>query len=221
MIDELNIKNPDIFIKDCTDESFTKYGRVLPSDSFQEACSYLKNIEIPETGNSYIADDVNFKAFLSNTDSFDDVFGSMPIQYGYVNGNNSSLNALEYHKSSEMNIAVSPIVLFLGRTTDIIDNVYNSERLEAFYIPAGTTVELYPLVLHYSPCKVTSEGFRCGVILPKNTNVNFIESKNKMSKEDHLLFKTNKWLLAHFENKPLIEKGAHPGLQGTNYKIIL
>ena len=33
-------------------------------------------------------------------------FGGLPIQIGYCNGDNRKLNGLEYHRSSEINIAV-------------------------------------------------------------------------------------------------------------------
>ena len=41
-------------------------------------------------------------------------FGEMEIQIGYCNGHNSMLNALEYHKSSEINVAATDAVLLLG-----------------------------------------------------------------------------------------------------------
>lgn len=44
------------------------------------------------------------------------VYGELPIQIGYCNGHNSKLNALEYHRSSEVNVAVTDIILFLGQS---------------------------------------------------------------------------------------------------------
>ena len=34
-------------------------------------------------------------------------FGGLPVQIGYCNGSNVKLNALEYHRSSEIDIAVT------------------------------------------------------------------------------------------------------------------
>ena len=33
-------------------------------------------------------------------------YGELPIQIGYCNGKNYKLNALEYHRSSEIDVAV-------------------------------------------------------------------------------------------------------------------
>lgn len=219
MIEKLNLMNLDINIKDLTDSSFAKYGKVIPSQRFEKALEYIGTLDIPTEGNNYVANDSKLETIEIHNEVYNDLFGYMPIQYGFVNGQNSLLNALEYHKSTEINIAHSPMVLFLGLASDIDNNEYNSELLEAFYIPAGTVVELFPRTLHFAPCKVVNEGFRCGVILPRDTNVDFVSPSKKNTEEDQLLFKTNKWILAHVENKALIEKGAHPGLRGTNYKI--
>jgi len=219
MIDILNKKNPNINIQKYTSKAFRKYCKVLSSDLFDEAFVYLNTLDIPEEGNRYVAHDELFESSLCDVSPYNDVYGNMPIQFGYVNGQNLHLNALEYHKSSEINIAVSPMILFLGHSNDIHDNTIDSGVLEAFFIPKNTVFEIKPGVLHFSPCKVEEKGFRCGVILPKHTNVEFINAKNKGSLEDKLLFKTNKWLLSHADNKTLIDKGAYPGITGLNYKI--
>ena len=60
------------------------------------------------------------------------------------------LNALEYHRSSEANVAVTDIILLLGQQSDITEDfTYDTAQLEAFFIPAGTAVELYATTLHY------------------------------------------------------------------------
>ena len=57
----------------------------------------------------------------------------LPIQIGYCNGDNRKLNGLEYHRSSEINIAVNNLVLLLGREQDIeADDTYDTSRVEAF-----------------------------------------------------------------------------------------
>jgi hypothetical protein len=40
-----------------------------------------------------------------------------------------------------------------------------------------------------------------------------IEPKNKM------LFRKNKWIIAHVENETLINRGVVAGITGTNYEI--
>ena len=68
--------------------------------------------------------------------------------------------------------------------------------MEAFLIPAGTTIEVYATTLHYAPCNVAASGFKCVVVLPKGTNTD-ITLEEKHTPEDDLLFARNKWLLSH------------------------
>lgn len=219
MISILNNMNSELHIRNVTDERFKKYGRILDSKLFEDAFLYLNDLSIPITGNEYIAHDQHFQDSLVSTAVYDDVFGYVDLQFGYVNGKNEYLNALEYHKSSEINICATPLVLFLGVVHDITKEGYDSKNLEVFYIPKGTVIELHPGVLHFSPCRVNDEGFRCGVILPMGTNQDFVKSTYRIFQENELLFKNNKWLIAHFENETLLAKGAYPGLHGKNYKI--
>ena len=41
-------------------------------------------------------------------------YGGLEIQIGYCNGNNKKLNAVEYHRSSELDIAVDDLILDLA-----------------------------------------------------------------------------------------------------------
>jgi hypothetical protein len=218
MLQELNKKNTDFQVKNITDIRFQKYGRVIANDSYQNLIQYIDLLSVPESGNQYIADDPLLNR-IGEESSANDIFGGIPLQYGFVNGNNTKVNSLEYHKSSEINIAVTPLVLFLGKTEDIIRNIYDTKNLEVFFLPKDTVVELYPNTLHFSPCKVMDEGFKCGVILPKGTNVDFKKPIHNSSEEDQLLFKTNKWLLAHKEHQAFVAQGARIGLTGINYVL--
>lgn len=220
MLEELRKKNEDLTFYDVNDEQFKKFGRVLQNDQFVDAIDYLEHqTDIPSHGNQYIAHEESFEKALNTTDSYEEVFGNIRLQYGYVNGQNQMLNALEYHKSPEINIAVSPFVLLLGLPSDIHDNTYDTSQVTAFYVPKGTVFEIFPLTLHFSPCKVNDTGFKCGVILPYSTNMEFVKSNILNQNGDRLLFKTNKWLLCHQEHQKFVELGAYIGLQGKNYKI--
>jgi hypothetical protein len=220
MLEILREKNPQLNILDIFDPAFSKYGRVLKFDHFTESAKYLeKNTAIPERANNYVANDSNLRNYLNDTSPFHNLFGGLELQYGYVNGHNQHLNALEYHKTSEVNIAVTPLVLLLGLASEISDNKFDTKHLSSFYLPRYTAIELFPRTLHFSPCKVEEKGFICGVILPKGTNINFEEVKTIYTKEDKLLFKTNKWLIGHKDNINLNNTKAHIGIIGPNYKI--
>lgn len=219
MLDYLRQKNPSLKIFSVTDPCFNQFGKVLDMNDFIQVSKYINaKTSMPESGNLYVAHDEDFALSILNKDIYKDIYGDMPIEFGYVNGFNSQLNALEYHKSSEINVALSPLVLMLGHFEDIKEKHYDSSQLVAFYIPENTAIEIYPKILHFSPCKVLDSGFKCAVILPYGTNMNFIKPSSSYE-ENTYLFKTNKWLLSHQENKRMIELGAYIGLTGINYEI--
>lgn len=143
-------------------------------------------------------------------------YGGLPIQVGYCNGYNKKLNAVEYHRSSEVDIAQSDLILLLGRQQDIeADHTYDTAKIEAFYMPAGTAVELYATTLHYAPCSAGEEGFRCVIVLPKDTNLE-LDFEPRKDGEDKLITAKNKWLIAHEDAKIA---GAFCGLKGENITL--
>lgn len=94
-------------------------------------------------------------------------YGDMPIEVGYCNGRNTTWNGFEYHKGSEINVAVTDFMLILGHVWQIEDNTYRFENAKVFFVPKGTAVEMYQTTLHLSPCRVCDAGFKGVVILPR------------------------------------------------------
>ena len=127
-------------MKNITDESFKKYGRILNLDTTEFVETMLKKDSIPE-GTAYVASDP--------------VYGDVPIEFGYCNGRNNKLNAVEYHRCSEIDIAATDLILMLGLQQDINydNNTYETSKIEQFFIPAGTAVELYATTLHFAPSR--------------------------------------------------------------------
>lgn len=198
---------------DVRDKRFAVYGRILDGldcgDMFDAAAAQ----RIPEQ-TEYIACLPSLQQCKSLEVIENEIFGGMAVQAGYCFGHNSSLDAVEYHKCSEVNAAVTDLVLLLGREQDIEpDSTYDTGRLEAFFVPAGTVMEVYGTTLHYAPCQVSEKGFGWIVILPEGTNTELGRRP-----EDKLLYARNKWLIAHEEAG--IE-GAFAGLRGENLKVIL
>lgn len=113
-------------------------------------------------------------------------------------------------------MAQTDMILILGKEQDIEeDGTYDTGKMEAFLVPAGTVIEVYATTLHYAPCNVNGNKFRAAVILPKGTNTDAPAAQNN-TKEDKLLFARNKWLIAHEEAG--IE-GAFVGLKGANLSV--
>ena len=66
----------------------------------------------------------------------DEVFGELPIEIGYCNGNNYALDALEYHRSSEVDIAVTDLIIMVGMQQDITEDFqYDTSKVELFLDP--------------------------------------------------------------------------------------
>ena len=95
------------------------------------------------------------------------------------------------------------------------DFTYETSKVEAFLVPAGTGIEIYGTTLHYAPCGVDGNGFKAIVVLPQGTNTDLMTCHTK-SYDDKLLTAKNKWLIAHEEAG--IE-GAVCGLKGENIDL--
>lgn len=202
-------------IKKVTDAAFKKYGRVVDNIDFSELLKKLEETPCPE--------DVVYEPsvkMLEELPVFDEIqtkaYGELPIQIGYCNGHNYQLNALEYHRSSELNVACTDAVLLVGWQPDIAeDGTYDTSLVEAFLVPKGTTVEVYATTLHYAPCCAGEGGFRVGIVLPKDTNLPL--DKEHAGGEDSRITARNKWLLGHPEGG--LPEGSPMGLVGANICI--
>lgn len=206
-----------IQIQKVTDESFRKYGRILTGEyDVTELIDKMQETECPSDAVIYIPSDSQIEKLPIMKDFTDSLYGGLPIQIGYCNGNNTMLNAVEYHRSSEVNVACTDLILLIGCQQDIeADNTYDTSKIEAFLLPKGTVVEVYATTLHYAPCSVDGNNFRCVVVLPKDTNLE-LQVKPSGTKEDSLLVARNKWLIAHEEAGI---DGAFNGLKGENISV--
>lgn len=202
-------------IYNINDASFKKYGKVLKNYKFDELLNLMENYDYGENVVYYPSveklENTNDMKILQN-----EVYGGMPIQIGYCNGHNNKLNALEYHRDSEVNIAATDLILLLGSQQDITEDfTYDSSKVEAFLVPKGVAIEVYATTLHYAPCGVNNNGFKCVVVLPKGTNTD-IDFEISKEGENSLLFARNKWLIAHEEAN--IENAVN-GIHGKNITL--
>ena len=198
------------------DEAFRPYGRVINLDLAAFEAEIAK-VALPEDGTMYEPSTPAFEALPLFQELQDKVFGELPIEFGHCSGRNHKLNAVEYHRSSEVDIAATDLYLMLGKQQDIDPETfhYETKRIETFFVPAGTAVELYATTLHFAPCSAGADAeFRCGVVLPRGTNVPLVNLTRGVG-EDRLLFANNKWLIAHAESG-LEKDGAFVGLVGEN-----
>ena len=201
-------------INKVTDPEFRKYGRVIDGYDFSKLIKAMEHTPLPE--------DVIYEPSIEELEATDvaidlkmRIYGELPIQIGYCNGHNSKLNALEYHRSSEVNIAATDMILLLGSREDVKDDfTYETSKVEEFFVPEGTAIEVYATTLHYAPCGVDGQVFKCVVVLPKGTNLDVVNTH--ATAEDKLLAASNKWLIAH-EDAHI--DGAFNGLRGENITV--
>ena len=218
MLERLNKVN-DITVYSVFSSEFSPYGRILSGYDFRELISYIdEKTEIPEIGNIYVPSVENAEKLPVYNVIKNTVFGESDIQIGYCNGRNTTYNGFEYHKSPEINIAVTDFMLVLGHSFDIQDNTYRTEQAKVFFVPKGTAIEMFGTTLHLSPCRVCDAGFKDIVVLPRGTNTP-LENKTITDAESKLLLQKNKWVLAHPEREPLIKQGAVAGVIGENKEL--
>jgi hypothetical protein len=215
MIKKFRELNPNIPFFSVFDKEFLEYGRILDCFDTEAIIAAAEAIPMAEHGTVYTPSEPTFETLPIAKEICERVFGTLPAQLGYCYGKNSDMNALEWHADSELNIAVTPLVLILGKRCEIEDgDKFDSSKVKAFYLPRGTVIECYATSLHYCPCQTEDGGFRSVVGLPKNTNTPL-----ETPTSDPLLFAKNKWIIAHEDYEALTGRGVLGGIYGVNHKI--
>ena len=199
------------------DPEFREYGKVLTGYDTSELVEAMKKVEMPSEGVAYEPWIDSLEACKIFGELGENAFGGMPIELGMCWGYNRSLNCMEYHRNSEINIGATDFVLLLAKQEKIIDGKLDTADVVAFEAPAGAVVEVYATSLHYAPCRVNEEGFRVAVVLPRNTNTD-LEKRAEKDPEDKMLWARNKWLIAHPDASEA-GQGAYVGLVGENISI--
>ena len=220
MVAYLRNKNPDLPLYSVHDPAFASYGRVLPIRDHASLRAAMNETAIPATGNQYTASHPVLEAVPEIQRLTDTVFGGMAIQAGCCNGHGFTLNAEEYHKCSEVNYTTTGLVLLLALPGDVHDRKLDAANVIGFYLPPETMVEIHPLVLHFAPCRVRTEGFNCLVVLTQGTNMPLDRVDTSAPGEQGLLWMKNKWLLCH-PDSPQAQKGAFIGITGQNISLVI
>ncbi len=203
-------------IYNVTDPKFKKYGKIIDNVDFSELIAKMEECTPLPEGVEYVPGCPELEALPVMQELSVKTYGEMPIQIGYCNGHNCMLNALEYHRDSEIDIAATDTIIMIGSQQDITEDfTYDTSLVEAFFVPKGTAVELYATTLHYAPCSVDGAGFKVGIVLPKGTNYDL--SAAHADGEDGHLTAVNKWLLGHPEGG--LAEGSPMGLIGKNLNV--
>ena len=194
------------------DKEFAAYGQVLDIDT-KDVLKVWETIEMPEEGSVYKASLDEFEVLPIKETAEKAIFGELPAEIGICYGHSRSLNGLEWHKCSELNVALTDMILLLGDVRELEDGCrYNSANVKAFKVKKGEAIEVYSTTLHFCPIETSRDGFGCLVGLLKDTNLPL-----ENEPDDKLLFRKNKWIIAHEDNAALIARGVKSGIYGENY----
>ena len=207
-----------IKIQNVNDAAYKRFGKVITDIELGDLLQAMEATPCPDDV-VYVASEAALEATKS-AEKFQEIYyGKLPIQVGYCNGHNSLLNALEYHRCGEVNVAVTDLIV--GSLVDVADDfTYDTSKVEAFFVPAGTAFEMYETTLHYAPCGPDNKGFQVAVVLPKGTNYELTTQHAECpvcGGEDALITATNKWLIGHEEGG--LPKGSFIGLKGKNLNV--
>lgn len=195
------------------DPAFAQYGRRMESPFYQLFKDGASTIDLPQSGSMYHASEQAFETPQAMA-YYKQLFGELDVQIGYCYGWNDSLNALEWHKNSEMSVALTDLVMLLGDIREMQDGKYDSAKVKAFLLKPGDAVEIYATTLHFCPINVKDQPFKNVVILPRGTNTPLDEAA-----ADKRLIAKNKWLIIHPEFHRQVALGREIGVVGENIKI--
>ena len=201
-----------------SDPSFQNYGQIVTGYDLKELLDTLEAVTPLPEDVGYVPELLALMALPVAKELADGVYGGMPIQLGWCNGHNTKLNCLEYHRDSELNLGTRDFVLLLAKREEMVDGRLDTAKVAAYFVPAGTLVEVYGTTLHYAPCSGhKGEGFKVLIVLPRFTNTDKPEITIR-NDEDTLMTARNKWLLAHADCKEA-KDGAQVRLDGENIDI--
>lgn len=195
------------------DLAFNNYGKVVDCPFFDLFERAAKEIPVPKTGCLYMASVPVFET-PEVTAYYNVHFGDMDAQIGYCWGRNDMLNALEWHKSSEVQCALEDMILLLGEQREMVNGVYDTKNVKAFLVKKGEAIEIYQTTLHYCPAMPDNKVFKNVVVLPRGTNTPLTTAV-----EDKKLIARNKWLVCHPESKQQVDSGNVIGLIGENIRV--
>lgn len=204
-----------------SDSSFSQYGQIIEGYDYKPLLwDLVELVNPPLDGTMYVPSFGPFEQLPIYHEFMERAFGGMPIQIGYCIGNNNKLDCLEYHRTSEINVFATDVILFVGLQQDIQHGKYKTENIEAFHIPAMTVLEFYATTLHNTPCNMPNQKcFYIAEVLPKDTNAP-IASVKAANCDDKMLFAKNKWLMS-LPGASSVHRGVYVGLEGKNIFVSL
>ncbi len=198
------------------DAAFAPYGRILqgyPLKGLMEVVSALP-----------VGDKICYQAreerlhLAPDAEKCGDMFlGGMPFQLGYCTGKSTRLDAMAFHRSSELLCGAQDFILLLALAGELENGFLSTDRVRSFRVPRGDAVELYGGVLHALACPTPCDSLRVLILQPYATNSAY-RTTDEANNVDRTLWARNTWLLAHRESAAAAQ-GAFVALQGENIDL--
>lgn len=218
MLERLREKNPALDILPVNSSDFAVYGMVHPEVAVPQMKEFVQT-HVAQGDECYIPCEEVLMNMEESRIFKENLFGQVDCQIGYYHGRGTKLNAVEYHKCSEVLVLFEPAVLVLGSVWDIRDHKLDSSVMKLFYVPADTCVELYATTLHFSPLMATGRGVSQVVVQAAGTNTPLVTEQKERIQTDKYLLERNKWVLAHKEYKETLSESAWEGIIGENITL--
>lgn len=219
-LEELQKLNPEYQILSVDDPKFGEFGVIYHQydQDFEMIERLMKQVEIPETGSSYVTSFKDLENLPVIAQMSRDVYAGMPTQAGQTVGHVDSFSAIEYHTCSELNIMMDDVVMVLGRRQELDQhgNFDPNQTGSIFFVPKGTVIEIYNDTLHYAPIEVTKAGFKVIVILERGTNE---ELPSDFVTTNKRIVKQGKFQVVHASRTDKIQAGAEVGVIGKLIKL--
>ena len=218
---KLNELNPDIDMLSIEDTSFLRYGRVHRDRPVDILLASLDGRPGSRAGVLRSVNEQHDACPPELVPTLREIFGCTELQVESVQGRNTRLDALEYHKCVEVVVAGTDMVALMGLVCDIAwpAGTFDVSRTRAFYVPRGTVYEVFTWCLHSTPVHVhEAEGFRCLVIQPKGAHAP-IDFTPDPGGEGKLMRGRNTWLISYVEEGGVPGISAHRGLKGRAIEL--
>ena len=219
MLEKLREKNPSLDILPVEAPEFGVYGMVHEGVAVPQMKAFVQAHGTQDAEELYIPCEDKLMEMEESRVFKENLFGQVNCQIGYYHGRAVKLNAVEYHKCSEVLVLFEPAVLVLGSVWEIKNHKLDSSVMKLFYVPADTCVELYATTLHFSPLMATGRGVSQVVAQAAGTNTPLVTKREERIQTDRYLLERTKWVLAHGEYVKSLGEGAYEGIIGDNITL--
>ena len=148
-------------IQSVFDKSFAPYGKVIKGFDTAALEAEMLKMPCPDGAVVYVPSVAELEALDIMKDFTEQLYGGMPIQIGYCNGDNHVMNCLEYHRDSELNLAVTDLILLLYtsatyETADVIGTYVYRVGIQGGKFSQTAAIGLFATAVNFALVAITN-----------------------------------------------------------------